>query len=88
MQEEKMNAKSLCVDSKLRASLSEKLQFLKDRRKQIEPFCDPLLVDYDKDLAKLKYELDDQIQQIYVQIHNAEYSNYCKSIDFVLGVEE
>ena len=83
-----MNANSLCIDSKLRVSLSEKLEFLKDRRKRIERFCDPLLVDYDKDLAKLKYELDDQIQKIYVQIHNAEYSNYCKSIDYVLGVKE
>lgn len=87
MPEENMSTKSLSVSSKFKASLVEKLEYLRQRRSEIEPFADPLTVQYDKDLAKLKYELDEQIQQLYVQIHNAEYSNFCKSLDFILGVE-
>ena len=79
--------KVLSFSSKFKASLVEKLEYLRQRRSEIEPFADPLTVQYDKDLAKLKYELDEQIQQLYVQIHNAEYSNFCKSLDFILGVE-
>lgn len=88
LQGREMQTESLCVHNKKREALSEKLRFLQDRRKKIEPFCDPLDLQYDPDLTRLKFELDEQIQQLHVQIHNAEYSNFCNSIDFVLGVKE
>ena len=77
---------TLSVNHKFRSSLSEKLEYLKDQRRKIEPFTDPLTLSYDRDLSKLKVELDQQIQELHVQIHNDEYSSFCKSIDFVLGV--
>ena len=78
---------TLSVDHGRKTALKEKLEYIKERRRRIEPFCDPLLVDYDPDLAKLKLELDKQVQDLYVKIHNQEYSSFSKSIDFILGVD-
>jgi hypothetical protein len=79
---------SVSINNRTKSSLQEKLEYVKERRRRIEPFCDPLLVDYDPDLAKLKMEMDRQVQDLYVKIHNQDYASFSKSIDFILEVEE